>query len=326
MPKILTLSEADQLTLAGVLLVLMERDIAQERDTDVSTGQIGIRNNFRFLLRQSIRDGRSGHEALDIEDPEVLERRLTDVESEAHGVQIAIEAAGYQPWLTEALNEKRRQRLHGDTREETLDWVVNALPGETLQRSEVERQLFGSSVRRGAIFAGVGVVGLAAGVATAGLAAPAIGAAIGGTMGLSGAAATSAGLAWLGGGALAAGGSGMAGGTLLLGALGAAGGGGLGLFAGHQGKKAMRAQAKFERRKLRALIRICADERRLRTTKIVAREQEAALEQEIATLLARRAEASEGQADPVTEQDEDLTRAVELRRYVGASPFPVMTC
>ena len=52
--------------------------------------------------------------------------------------------------------------------------------------------------------------------ASAGLAAPAIGAAIGGAMGLSGAAATSAGLAFLGGGSLAAGGFGMAGGVLLV--------------------------------------------------------------------------------------------------------------
>lgn len=46
--------------------------------------------------------------------------------------------------------------------------------------------------------------------------APAVGAAIGGMMGLSGAAATSAGLAFLGGGSLAAGGFGMAGGTILV--------------------------------------------------------------------------------------------------------------
>jgi hypothetical protein len=48
--------------------------------------------------------------------------------------------------------------------------------------------------------------------------APHIGAAIGGAMGLSGAAATSAGLAFVGGGSLAAGGLGMAGGTIIIGA------------------------------------------------------------------------------------------------------------
>jgi hypothetical protein len=51
---------------------------------------------------------------------------------------------------------------------------------------------------------------------TGGIAAPLIGAAIGGAMGLSGAAAVSAGLAFLGGGAIAAGGFGMTGGTVVL--------------------------------------------------------------------------------------------------------------
>lgn len=51
---------------------------------------------------------------------------------------------------------------------------------------------------------------------TGGLAAPAIGAAVGSAMGLSGAAATSAGLAAIGGGSLAAGGLGMAGGTAVV--------------------------------------------------------------------------------------------------------------
>ena len=63
--------------------------------------------------------------------------------------------------------------------------------------------------------------GVGAGVFTAGLAAPAIGAAVGGTVfGLYGAAATSAGLAALGGGSLAAGGLGMAGGTAVISAAG----------------------------------------------------------------------------------------------------------
>lgn len=63
------------------------------------------------------------------------------------------------------------------------------------------------------------VAGVAAVFFTSGAAAPftaTIGSAIGGMMGLSGAAATSAGLAFLGGGSLAAGGFGMLGGTVLL--------------------------------------------------------------------------------------------------------------
>lgn len=71
----------------------------------------------------------------------------------------------------------------------------------------------------GTILALLGVVTL---VFTGGTASPlvaGIGSAVGGMMGLSGAAATSAGLAFLGGGSLAAGGFGMAGGAVLIGAV-----------------------------------------------------------------------------------------------------------
>ncbi|ANQ75589.1 hypothetical protein AS032_26875 [Rhodococcus qingshengii] len=75
--------------------------------------------------------------------------------------------------------------------------------------------------------AAVSVIGVGAGALTAGWAAAPIGAAIGGTMGLTGAAAVSAGLAMLGGGSLAAGGFGVAGGTLLLTGVGGLAGAGV---------------------------------------------------------------------------------------------------
>jgi len=75
------------------------------------------------------------------------------------------------------------------------------------------------------VFLGL-VAGLGVGALTLGLAAPFIATAIGGFMGLSGAAAYSAGLAALGGGAIAAGGFGMSGGMVVL-----VGGGAI-LFAG----------------------------------------------------------------------------------------------
>ncbi|WP_216828596.1 hypothetical protein [Alkalihalobacterium elongatum] len=87
------------------------------------------------------------------------------------------------------------------------------------------------------------IAGTGAAILTAGLAAPAIAAAIGGTMGLAGAAATSAGLAAIGGGAIAAGGLGMAGGMQILiggGALlGAVGGGSIANFIGKLPKDAI---------------------------------------------------------------------------------------
>ena len=83
-------------------------------------------------------------------------------------------------------------------------------------------------VKAGKVVGGIGAVALVAtGVGAA--VAPAIGGALGGLGGLSGAAATSHGLAVLGGGSLSAGGLGMAGGTavvaLTAGALGGVGGG-----------------------------------------------------------------------------------------------------
>lgn len=92
----------------------------------------------------------------------------------------------------------------------------------------------------------------AACVITGGLAAPAIGAAVGATMGLSGAAATSAGLAALGGGALAAGGAGVAGGTMLIQAVA----GGLGVLgAGIATNAVDGAKAKKQNKELRDALR-----------------------------------------------------------------------
>ncbi len=88
------------------------------------------------------------------------------------------------------------------------------------------RALRRKSIKWGRV-AAVSVLGIGAGALTAGWAAAPIGAAIGGTMGLTGAAATSAGLAMLGGGSLAAGGFGVAGGTLLLTSVGGLAGGGV---------------------------------------------------------------------------------------------------
>ena len=80
------------------------------------------------------------------------------------------------------------------------------------------------TLKKTACVIGGTVVGGIVIAATGGLAAPAIGAAIGTGMRLSGAAATSAGLAALGGGALAAGGGGMAAGGAAIVSAGAAAG------------------------------------------------------------------------------------------------------
>lgn len=97
----------------------------------------------------------------------------------------------------------------------------------TAEFDAVLRALARRNVRWGRV-AAVSAAGLVLGVASMGVATPVIAAAVGGALGLSGAAATSAGLAALGGGSVAAGGFGMAGGTALLSGLGALGGAGAG--------------------------------------------------------------------------------------------------
>ncbi|MEV0467672.1 hypothetical protein AB0I30_11380 [Nocardia tengchongensis] len=138
-------------------------------------------------------------------------------------VLLMVELLLLHPW-----NEPKTEWVK-DTRLRSLRTAASLLPhlredDLTIMEREhaaILRRLRRSSVKWGRV-ALVTAAGLGLGVVTAGWAAPAIGAAIGGTMGLSGAAATSAGLAALGGGSLASGGLGMAGGTALLTGLGGA--------------------------------------------------------------------------------------------------------
>lgn len=142
-----------------------------------------------------------------------------------------IELCAFQPW-------PKGMRWTAKSRQEALVEMAGHLPAlgpddldaVTREFTIVLRQLRRKQIRWGRV-AAASTVGIGLGVATAGIATPAIGAAIGGTAGLTGAAATSAGLALLGGGSLAAGGFGVAGGTALLTGLGAVTGVGVGAAA-----------------------------------------------------------------------------------------------
>lgn len=113
----------------------------------------------------------------------------------------------------------------------------------------------GQSKSTGAKIA-LGIGGIAVGATicalTAGVAAPAIGAAIGNVMGLSGAAATNAGLALLGGGALSVGGGGVAAGTAAVVAAGAVVGGGTTAVAVSVKENISNA---YDKKKLKAMIK-----------------------------------------------------------------------
>lgn len=146
------------------------------------------------------------------------------VDRRSRALLLLIELAAFQPWSDGVgwVPAARRDALAA-----AAGHLCALRPGDmravTNEFEALVRALARRNVRWGRV-AAVSAAGLVVGVASMGVAAPAIGAAVGGVLGFSGAAATSAGLAALGGGSVAAGGFGMAGGTALLAGLGALGG------------------------------------------------------------------------------------------------------
>ena len=149
--------------------------------------------------------------------PKLAAAALGGVDQRRRAIVLMIELAAFQPWPDST-------DWNTDQRREALFAFVDAMPAPVDQElmREIDKALT-VAVRRlsrrevdkrkvVAVVAG----GAAIGVLTGGLAAPLIGGAVGGAMGLGGAAATSAGLALLGGGSVAAGGLGMAGGTAII--------------------------------------------------------------------------------------------------------------
>lgn len=166
--------------------------------------------------------------------PTLAAASLCGVEQRRRAIVLMIELAAFQPWpeSTDWNTDKRREALFAfldampaPVDHELMREIDKALTVAVrrLSRREVDKRKVVAVVAGGA----------AVGVLTGGLAAPLIGGAVGGVMGLSGAAATSAGLALLGGGSVAAGGLGMAGGTAVIAgtaSLGAAGVGAAGTW------------------------------------------------------------------------------------------------
>lgn len=187
-------------------------------------------------------------------DPNILSTAApllaTHVTERARGMLLLIELYSFHPWSEKA---KWNAKVHA----QSLKDLTNKMPCMTesdYQRVDTEFKRVVRRLQRKSVswrkFASIAAVGAILGILTMGLAAPVIGAAIGGAMGLSGAAATSAGLALLGGGSMAAGGFGMAGGTALLVGLGGTAGGiaatGSGYARGMTGKKILAESIKLE--------------------------------------------------------------------------------
>ncbi len=150
-----------------------------------------------------------------------------EVSRRSTSVVILAELITFSPWTdgTTWGSGVRKSALHSAAHD------LTALREHDLDTMTTEFESLMKALRRKSIkwgrVAAVSVIGVGAGALTAGWAAAPIGAAIGGTMGLTGAAAVSAGLAMLGGGSLAAGGFGVAGGTLLLTGVGGLAGAGV---------------------------------------------------------------------------------------------------
>lgn len=171
------------------------------------------------------------------------QRQLIESAAAAFGPQItrrsralllAIELNTFQPWAEEATWVTRVRR---DALTAVGSYLPALRPGDLdairAELAAVSRAVARRNIRWGRV-AAASAAGLALGVATMGVAAPLIGAAVGGALGMSGAAATSAGLAFLGGGSIASGGFGMAGGAALLTGLGAVSGAGAAAGASHR--------------------------------------------------------------------------------------------
>lgn len=152
-----------------------------------------------------------------ITSPDVALAALRAIEERRRALVLMIELAAFHPWPD---GTKWEQEVRSVGLRQLVEGMTAPVDHELLE--EIDRQLKASLRRLSRReldkrkLAAIAVGGAAAGLLTGGLAAPLIGSAIGGAMGLSGAAATSAGLALLGGGAVAAGGLGVAGGTAIV--------------------------------------------------------------------------------------------------------------
>lgn len=213
---------------------MMQRDVAAGNTKSHAAKELRLQQ-FVAASSQGLRECGFGErgEAPGIDDIVAqASERAALVDQRSRAVAVLIELMVFNPWPdTTKWDDKIRQDELAAATRDLAGASMDDLELLVREFAVVMKQLRRKSIRWGRV-AAVTAVGLGAGIATGGMAAPAVGAAIGGTLGLSGAAATSAGLAMLGGGSLAAGGLGVAGGTMLItgiGGVAAAGAAGAGI-------------------------------------------------------------------------------------------------
>lgn len=211
----LTLDPGELVTLHSLRLQMMRTDISEERrDARKERKQLVLNEFHRSFLvaARSVGDNAPS----DSFGPDMTAERARAIDSRSRAVIMLIDLMTFNPWYP-------AEKWVSAARQAGLQTAVQQLAGvseddfeaATREFDALMRQLKRKSIKWGKV-AAVSVVGLGLGAVTAGWAAPAVGGAIGASLGLSGAAATSAGLAMLGGGSIAAGGFGVFGGTILL--------------------------------------------------------------------------------------------------------------
>ena len=236
----LTPDEAVVLAVAqSWLMHLCARDVADRADVDrfvhasaeaITHADLEKLGAATRALADSLRGQSAGARRQVLTEESTVRQVAADgVENRVRSLLLLIELYSFHPWSPKDPSKPLKSARTWDPDRRSVG--IRKIAQELNDTAEDDADLIGRETKASldTLFGGSNMTlvlpllatGIAAGVLTAGLAAPAIGAAIGGTIfGLSGAAATSAGLAALGGGSLAAGGLGMAGGTAIISAAG----------------------------------------------------------------------------------------------------------
>jgi hypothetical protein len=211
----LTLAPEELVTLHALRLQMMRTDMSQERSDARKERKQLVFNEFHRDFLVALRSA-GGIAPSGSFGPDAAAQLASAIDSRSRATILLIDLMTFNPWYPSA-------KWVSAARQESLQEAVDQLAGvshddlvtASREFDALMRQLKRKSIKWGRV-AAVSVVGLGVGAVTAGWAAPAVGAAIGASLGLSGAAATSAGLAMLGGGSIAAGGFGVFGGTILV--------------------------------------------------------------------------------------------------------------
>lgn len=208
---------ADEMTaLHALRLQMMQLDVQRERRQKVREQKQNLIHQIHDAFLQDLVANGDEIPDLDLFSASVASELARAVDRRSRAMILLIELMTFNPWFPSLswVNAARKEALQSAT-EQLGGASQDDFDSAVAEFDALMKQLKRKSIKWGRV-AAMSVVGLGVGVVTAGWAAPIVGGAIGGTLGLSGAAATSAGLAMLGGGSIAAGGFGVLGGTILV--------------------------------------------------------------------------------------------------------------